>query len=113
MQWLDQNGKPDDVVLSSPNIGLWIPAWGGKRVVYGHPYETLFAVTKLAQVEAWYRGDCGDLLEQYHVRYVIVGPQERALGNGEAGSDACYAPLQDRSVRHVRFEDVTLYELAD
>lgn len=113
MQWLNQNGKPDDVVLSSPNIGLWIPAWGNKRVVYGHPYETLSAATKLAQVEAWYRGDCGDLLEQYHVRYVIVGPQERALGNGEANSDACYAPLEDRSVRHVQFEDVTLYELAD
>ena len=35
------------------------------------------------------------------------------VGNGEADSDACYAPLEDRSVRHVRFEDVTLYELAD
>ncbi len=114
MRWLATTGKPDDVVLSAPNVGLWIPAWGEKRVVYGHPWETLDAETKKAQVEQWYQGQgCEELLEMYHVRYVIVGPQELALGAGQPGADACYADLGERSARAVSFSDVTVYELAD
>ncbi len=113
MSWLARHGKPDDVVLSSPNIGLWIPAWGEKRVVYGHPWETLDARTKRAQVELWYLGQrCEAVLEQYQVRYVIVGPQERALGAGTTGSDACYARLGEISSHEVEFDGVTVYELS-
>ena len=114
MGWLSQNGKPDDVVLSSPNVGLWIPAWAGKRVVYGHPWETLDAATKLAQVERWYQGrDCDGLLSRYGVRYVLVGPQERAISAGNVRGDACYASLEESASRVVDFTDVTLYELGN
>ena len=112
MTWLAGNGKSDDVVLAGPNVSLWIPAWGDKRVVYGHPWETIDAPTKLAEVTAWYRGeDCAGLLALYHVRYVIVGPQERALTDG--GSDVCYADLPDAAIQTETFGDVTLYELAN
>ncbi len=115
MNWLADTGQPQEVVLSSPNVGLWIPAWGGKRVVYGHPFETLYSETRLAQVEAWYRGeDCDVLLDNayFEVHYVLVGPQERALGQGAVGADACYADLAESSSRVIEFTDVTLYELA-
>lgn len=113
MVWLDEHGTPDEVVLSSPNVGLWIPAWGGKRVVYGHPWETLDAETKLAEVEAWYRGEgCEALLAAYGVDYVVVGPQELALGEGFPAADACYADLESRSVQVETFDDVTVYTLA-
>lgn len=112
MSWLADHGKADDVVLAGPNVSLWIPAWGDKRVVYGHPWETIDAPTKLAEVTAWYEGeDCAPLLDRYHVRYVVVGPQESALSAG--GSDACYADLPDSAIQDLAFGDVTLYVLAN
>lgn len=114
MNWLEDNGKPDDVVLASPNVSLWIPAWSSKRVVYGHPWETLNAEIKLAQVRAWYAGEgCDDLLAQYHVRFVVLGPQERALGVEIPDSDRCYADLAANSSRVLDFRDVSLFELVN
>lgn len=92
-QWLALRTRPTDVVLTSPNVGAWLPAWGNMRVVYGHPDQTLQAVQKRQAVVAWYAAEgpedhCDALLEgaysytgKYQVRYVLVGPQERALGS--------------------------------
>jgi hypothetical protein len=56
-------------------------------VVYGHPLETVPSDERLAQVEEWYRGqDCTTLLSDelpFRVRYIIWGPQEKALGEDE------------------------------
>ncbi len=80
-QWLKEQGRTDEVVLAAPDVSAWIPGWTGDRVVYGHPFETLNAVTKEQQVENWFSGaDCGQIVEQYDVRYILIGPQELALG---------------------------------
>lgn len=83
---LNQRTTLDDVVLASPVVSAWLPGWAGARAVYGHPYETLDAEAKRAEVEAWYAADntsdCLDLLERYSVRYVIFGPEEARLGPG-------------------------------
>jgi hypothetical protein len=80
-QWLKEQGHVDEVILAAPDVSAWIPGWTGERVVYGHPYETLDAKTKEKQVQNWYSGvDCGQMIEQYDVRYVLMGPQEQALG---------------------------------
>lgn len=104
-QWLSQNTSPDDVILASEPVSVWVPSWVGSRVVYGHPFETLNAVVKQQQVLDWYTGqttDCGALLAEYRVQYVIVGPQERELGQTpcltelnqvfQADSVSVYAP---------------------
>lgn len=79
--WLDKNGETDAVVLASPNISLWIPAYTPQVVVYGHPYETVPNDERLEQVENFYRGlDCETLLSDqlpFKVRYIIWGPQEQ------------------------------------
>ena len=31
------------LILSSPEMGLFIPAQTGRRVLYGHPFETVNA----------------------------------------------------------------------
>ncbi len=102
--WLSQHTSSDDVVLASPLASVWIPGWAGARVVYGHPYETLDAAAKQQAVVDWYAatGDCSALLDQYHVRYVIYGPEEAKLGAGtcvdslqlvqQVGSVRVYAP---------------------
>jgi hypothetical protein len=79
-EWLNSNGESDAVVLASPNVSLWIPAYTSERVVYGHPFETVPNDERLKQVEDFYRGlDCQTLLSDqltFVVRYIIWGPQE-------------------------------------
>ena len=85
-RWLESRTGLNDVVLASPAASVWLPGWAEARVVYGHPYETLNAAAKRAQVEAWYDGqvdDCAALIARYDVRYVLVGPEERMLGAAE------------------------------
>jgi hypothetical protein len=81
--WLKQNTRSGEVVLASEPVSIWVPSWVGASVVYAHPFETLHADEKQAQVLAWYDGsttDCYKLLQEYNVSYVLVGPQERELG---------------------------------
>lgn len=83
-EWLQKRARLNDVVLASENVSLWLPSWAGMRVVYGHPYETLEAEVKQQQVLDWFdsgtSSDCDALLNRYNIRFVVVGPQERALG---------------------------------
>ncbi|MCZ7542809.1 MAG: hypothetical protein M5R40_04395 [Anaerolineae bacterium] len=102
------------VVLASPDYSMFVAGWSGRRVVYGHPYETIDAEHKRQRVLDFYNGlDC-DLLEgeswqdtRWRVDYVVVGPRERALGEG-ADAGACVeglgAPL-------MTFGDVALYRI--
>ncbi len=81
--WLAQHTRGDEVILASEYVSLWLPGQVYARVVYGHPYETVDAANKKIQVDAWYKGeaDCATLLDTYHVRYVIYGPEEAKLGD--------------------------------
>lgn len=86
MQWLLTHAQ-DEVVLAAPRTGMLLPGRAGVRVFVGHPFETIDAETKQAQAEAFFRGELSAdewqrLREQYHIRYVFVGPAERALGGG-------------------------------
>jgi hypothetical protein len=76
--WMDVSLPNDSLILASPNMSLWIPAWTGGRVVYGHSTETAHADEKLAQVRAWYQGegDCMSLINQYQVTYVVFSAEE-------------------------------------
>ena len=102
--WLDAHTNRDTVILASPQAGTWIPAHTNGRVVYGHPYETLEAETKLAQVNAWYAETdptaCRTLLDTYDIRYVIVGPLEQAIGP---------AACTDEFEQVAQFGSVTIY----
>lgn len=54
---LDQQAAPDAVILAPPRLGLFVPAYTGSRVFYGHPFETVEAEAKRKIVEAFYRGE--------------------------------------------------------
>ncbi len=123
-QWLDDSGEVDKVVLASPNVSLWVPAYTDEVVVFGHPFETINAKERLDQVRAFYRGqDCttliGDTLD-FRVRYILWGPQEREMahedddGHTVTFPDAgkCITDLPpDRIEQEVDKGDVTLYVL--
>jgi len=40
LMWIESNTESDSVILASPDMGLFIPAYTGRRVWYGHPFET-------------------------------------------------------------------------
>jgi hypothetical protein len=77
--WLHDNTAWTDTVLTPPETGQFIPAWAGNRVVYGHPFETIDARAKEAEVARFYSGEANEterqaLLERYGVRYILVHP---------------------------------------
>jgi hypothetical protein len=89
--WLEQNGQVDDVVLTAPIIGLWLPAETHLRPVYGHEFETVPAKERLDQVRDFYRGlDCTALFNPelpFKVRYVLWGPKENSVGIVDSSDD--------------------------
>jgi hypothetical protein len=76
--WLREQVTPDNIILASPRLGMFIPGQTGARVVYGHPFETLEAKKKKALVEAFYHGQSETVSPP--VDFVIYGPTERQLG---------------------------------
>jgi hypothetical protein len=86
LSWLQVNAPRDAVVLASPELGSFIPAFAGQRVVYGHPYETVNAKAREQQVKDFYADapDHAQVLKDYAVTYIVVGPRERKLGTFDA-----------------------------
>ena len=78
LTWLHDHAQFDDVVLASPEMGAFVPAFAGQRVVYGHPFETVDADRKKQLVADFLAGRRADALRG--VKYVLLGPRERALG---------------------------------
>jgi hypothetical protein len=84
LAWLREEGRPGAVVLCAPQMGLFVPAWAGQPVVYGHPFETVDAEQRQAEVEAYWAGGMSVLeldafLQKNRVGYIFVGPREWAL----------------------------------
>jgi hypothetical protein len=85
LDWLRRETPPGALVLASPEMGLYIPAHTGQRVIYGHPFETVDALEEEKLVNAFYQGDFDPtaverFLVERGVDYIIVGERERLLG---------------------------------
>jgi uncharacterized membrane protein len=94
LDWLQASTSPDDTVLCAYETGNYVPARAGNRVLLGLGPETIHADRKRKEVgrffdvgeaDAWRR----ELLRQYGIVYVLVGPKERALGQFDP-DDAAY-----------------------
>jgi hypothetical protein len=86
LKWLREEVGHDQVVLCAPQTGMFVPAWAGQRVVYGHPFETVDAEERRAQAQAYWTGRMSPaeqqaFLRENRVRYVLVGPRELAIGD--------------------------------
>jgi hypothetical protein len=78
LQWLADAVPQDALVMAAPETGLYIPAWAGQRVLYGHRFETADADLRKQQVEAFFAdGDLAAL--PFHPDYVFYGDRETAL----------------------------------
>jgi len=109
LEWLSQNASSGDIVLSSPEIGLLIPAHSNLRVLYGHPFETLNASLEEQDIYNFYAGQMNleqaqSYLSEHHVAWVYWGPHEKALGSS--------AFLNTLSVAYLN-PMVTIYQIVD
>jgi hypothetical protein len=89
LEWVQAHTPDGAVILAAPETSLWIPAQTGRRVVAGHPFETIDAETRAEQVEAVLRGApvVEDLPWLAGVDYVFIGPRERNLGGNLPAGD--------------------------
>jgi hypothetical protein len=82
LKWISDNTNEDALLLAGPESGLLIPAWTGRRVLYGHPFETVDAVHERALVEDFFAGRLTThaawlMIEQRQVDFIYRGPRER------------------------------------
>jgi hypothetical protein len=79
--WLDAHAASTDIVVASPAMALFIPARSAARVLYGHPFETTHAAAQAQLITDFYAGrsDADAFAQVNGVRWVLVGPRERAL----------------------------------
>lgn len=85
LRWIEANTLPHDIILCSSEMGLFIPAYTGRRVIYGHPFETINAEEEAEKVAKWYQGDFGaeaahQFIGQRQIAYVFFGQRERRIG---------------------------------
>lgn len=77
LAWLEENTSWTDTVLAPADLGQFISAWAGNRVVYGHPFETIEADTKEAEVACFFSPGASDaerraIMDRYGVRYILA-----------------------------------------
>lgn len=86
LDWLARQVQPTDVILSSMEIGHFVPGWTGAHAFLAHGAGTLAFNAKRSMTERFYAADTSDqerreILDHYGVRYVFQGPAERLLGS--------------------------------
>jgi hypothetical protein len=83
MTWLRESSDRHAVVLASPELSTFVPGWSGNPVVCGHPYETIRAEEKQADVERFFAEPDDQartrFLEEHRVSFLVVGPRESAI----------------------------------
>lgn len=80
--WIETHTTQDALILSAPQTGLFIPAHTGRRVIYGHPFETVNAEEMKALVTRYFMGEStnADMNMIQEVDYIFVGPRELQIG---------------------------------
>jgi len=88
LDWISQHTPPNAVILAGPETGLFIPSRTGRRVIYGHPFETVNAAKQRQLVEGFFRGfiplNSKGLIQR--VDFIYDGPRERKIGDPNLGS---------------------------
>jgi len=93
-RWLDKNTAQDAVVLSSTGLVLFIPAWSGRSVVYGHPFESINAEQNKLMVDDFLSGKMDETQQSEFIKdngivYYFINPKE-AINISPPGGDVVY-----------------------
>jgi hypothetical protein len=110
LSWLRQQVPTEGVVLSSTELGAFVPAFTNQRVVSGHGFETVEAKTTEARVRQFYltatpSAERRKMLAEWDVDHVLLGPRERRMGLQLLAVD-------DGVVLLTQVGDVQIYQVA-
>jgi hypothetical protein len=102
LDWLAEHSTRDQIVLSSVEVGNYVPARTDLRVFAGHGPETLHFEEKEEAVHRFFQADAEDawrlsLLGEYGIAYVFYGPQEGALGDWNPSTANYLTPIYDQA----------------
>jgi hypothetical protein len=86
LEWIMKSTPSNDLILASPEMGMFIPGYTGRRVVYGHPFETVNALNEKKGLITFYSGtlgiqESGLYLKSKGVNLVFYGPREQKIGS--------------------------------
>jgi hypothetical protein len=107
--WIKANTSQDAVILASPQIGTFIPAQTGRRVLWGHPFETVNSEVVENGIVQFYSGSLSNVeqnayLQTNGVNYLFFGPRERQMGTPSIITDL--TPLYQNAT-------VSVYQVAE
>ena len=79
--WLERSEETASLVLANPRMGLYIPAYSGMRVFYGHPFETPNAGQRQDLMVNVFTGNLEqnqleDLIKDSGVDYILVSGRD-------------------------------------
>lgn len=91
LNWIKIHTPSRAVILTSPESGLLIPAYTARRVIYGHPFETINAEIRRNQVQNYYEGSftLSELLQtlpEGRIDYILMGSREKRIGSPDLSS---------------------------
>ena len=86
LDWLKNNLKEEDTILSEYMQGNIIPGITGKSVFIGHGHETVDSERKYKQMEWFFSDENNDelhlrFLKQNNITYITYGASEKEIGN--------------------------------
>lgn len=110
LRWLDGKVAADDGVFCNPMLGCYLPANTGARTYVGHWAETINYRQKLGALRDFLSGRMSpraraDLLQRENIKYLLIGPEERAIAPGAIK----LAGLPLREVN--RIGEITIFEV--
>ncbi len=99
VDWLKQNGSPNEIVFASQPTAQMVAVHTPLRLYFGHEMETLHFDDKALDVENFYRGlQPENWLESLPVHWVIFGPHEREWSQLPPNSSRLEPAYQNDSV---------------
>ena len=92
LKWIATNTSENDLVLAGPEDGLYVPSYTGRRVIYGHPFETVQAEQERAFLEEIFFDEkeddyYGSALEKRAVDYVLINRNQAQDFNSWLGEN--------------------------
>ncbi len=77
VQWLKMNSSSGALILADSRIGMFLPGLTKTRVIYGHPFETIYAMEKKQTVDDFFhclynRDEVSNFLSENSVNYIFV-----------------------------------------
>jgi len=85
MQWIRENTKEEDIVISSVESGNLIPAISVRQVYLGHSHQTALSEDKLFEVKNFFLSHDDktriDFLSRQGIDYLFFGQEEKAASS--------------------------------